>query len=333
MPQKRHYDDVESWIKKLFLERLFKPVVASIRSAWLSKKPNLLNSKRDESALIRAIETGQITVSKSGIVKGATSSSIVKGLRAFGAKRNYSNSEWYFYAIPEEVAMATDLFQKLKFRAEEAAIKALEDALLSIEIEADKSEGVKQATIKAAHDFDSHAKNAIGINFPDLSPAAKSDIEKSYKKNLSRYIKSMGRTQVEKLRSNIQKWVIDENMRADDIADEIKDIKGETDRHAEFLAQQETNLFLSAYQTARYLDVGVNRYVWITRDDSSVRETHKELHGRVFDFRKPPITSVDGRRNNPGEDFRCRCLASPILETEATIKIKTGDKSPASWIR
>ncbi len=46
-----------------------------------------------------------------------------------------------------------------------------------------------------------------------------------------------------------------------------------------------------------------NLYIWRTKHDTKVRETHAANDGKIFDKRRPPITQ------NPGEDFGCRCEA------------------------
>ena len=45
-----------------------------------------------------------------------------------------------------------------------------------------------------------------------------------------------------------------------------------------------------------------------------VREMHKALAGKVFSWDDPPITNEKGDRNNPGQDYGCRCYARPIVE-------------------
>lgn len=46
-----------------------------------------------------------------------------------------------------------------------------------------------------------------------------------------------------------------------------------------------------------------NYYVWYTRDDDKVRESHAQRQGQVFSWDNPP------EGGHPGEDYGCRCLA------------------------
>jgi uncharacterized protein with gpF-like domain len=39
------------------------------------------------------------------------------------------------------------------------------------------------------------------------------------------------------------------------------------------------------------------------------------LNGHIYSFDDPPVTcQATQAHNNPGEDFRCRCVAIPILD-------------------
>ncbi len=83
---------------------------------------------------------------------------------------------------------------------------------------------------------------------------------------------------------------------------------------AAFVAEGRTGRLISEFRQLRYAALGVQEYVWVTRGDERVREGHELLDRRTFAFSSPPITDrATGRRCNPGEDFGCRCSASPLL--------------------
>jgi SPP1 gp7 family putative phage head morphogenesis protein len=88
---------------------------------------------------------------------------------------------------------------------------------------------------------------------------------------------------------------------------------------AKFLARQETSLMTTKLKETRYREAGVNEYKWKTVAGSKlhpVRPSHKILEGRIFRWDDPPITTPPGeavRRNNPGQDYNCRCFAQPIV--------------------
>lgn len=54
------------------------------------------------------------------------------------------------------------------------------------------------------------------------------------------------------------------------------------------------------------------QYMWRTMRDKKVRSMHAALEGQVFSYDDPPITNEDGDRNNPGEDYNCRCVGDPV---------------------
>lgn len=66
----------------------------------------------------------------------------------------------------------------------------------------------------------------------------------------------------------------------------------------------------------RHKEAGVTRYEWSTSGDERVRPYHWHLDGQVFDWKKPPVVSPDGRHEHPGGDYQCRCVAIPIFDTD-----------------
>jgi SPP1 gp7 family putative phage head morphogenesis protein len=99
----------------------------------------------------------------------------------------------------------------------------------------------------------------------------------------------------------------------------IRESFGVTEKKAKFLARQETGLLMAKFKESRYTESGIHQYKWRCSAGSAkhpVRPSHKVLDGRVFRWDTPPITTAPDepqRRNNPGEDFNCRCVAIPIV--------------------
>lgn len=69
---------------------------------------------------------------------------------------------------------------------------------------------------------------------------------------------------------------------------------------------------------------GVRKYVWSTAQDERVRGTpggkwpkgtHYSLNGTVQTWDNPPIVDArKGRREHPGKDYQCRCVAIPVVD-------------------
>lgn len=70
----------------------------------------------------------------------------------------------------------------------------------------------------------------------------------------------------------------------------------------------------------RHAEMGVTEYVWLAQRDDRTRPEHLALDGQECSYDDPPLTaeqSSSGEACNPGDDFNCRCLASPIVRIEA----------------
>ena len=81
------------------------------------------------------------------------------------------------------------------------------------------------------------------------------------------------------------------------------------------------------YQMTRFEaeSAGCSKYIWMTKRDNRVRDSHKALHGTVQSWNNPPpmwyMTKsrgivYTGRYCNPGEDYGCRCRAKPVFDLE-----------------
>jgi len=93
---------------------------------------------------------------------------------------------------------------------------------------------------------------------------------------------------------------------------EIQAEYGTAKRHARFIARDQIAKLNAAITQREHRDAGVTQYVWSDSGDSRVRESHRRLNGKTFDYANPPMTD-NGRRCNPGEDYGCRCVGIPVF--------------------
>jgi SPP1 gp7 family putative phage head morphogenesis protein len=100
--------------------------------------------------------------------------------------------------------------------------------------------------------------------------------------------------------------------RADEVAAELADTEGVTASRATLIARTEISKANAAITQARSEYVGATHYIWRTAGDGDVRESHREVDGKIFAFMAPPTLS-DGMTGNPGEFPNCRCFAEPII--------------------
>ena len=148
-----------------------------------------------------------------------------------------------------------------------------------------------------------------------LSQGVAARLRTDYNLNLNLYVRDWAEEAIARLREATQKNV-EEGFRADKLSRQIRAEYGVSQNKAKFLAIQESSLLVSKYRKERYTEAGVQEYIWSTSHDDRVRKRHKDLDKKRFSWDSPPIVDqATGRRAHPGEDFRCRCVAIPVLRT------------------
>ena len=153
---------------------------------------------------------------------------------------------------------------------------------------------------------------------PLLTPERRARIASEWQNNMKLWVKNFTESEITKLRRTIQKNAF-AGQRYGGIISTIQDSYGVSVNKAKFLARQETSLLLTKFKETRYTDSGVDEYIWgcvAGSRNHQVRPWHKALEGKKFRWDDPPITSKPGdpvKRNNPGQDFNCRCFAKPVV--------------------
>ncbi len=67
----------------------------------------------------------------------------------------------------------------------------------------------------------------------------------------------------------------------------------------------------------RQKSLGLDRFIWLTSDDSRVRESHRKLNEHVYEWSKGaqgPEVESDVEGLVPGQDFNCRCTGELVVE-------------------
>ncbi len=305
------YEAVEREIKAVFKRLVYEPLM---REFNFSRK-RIFNSIDDLLAVIR---DGRVTFSR-GAFKGRFDASASKALRALGAKWDKRTHAWRILAadLPPEVRAAINA-SDITFQTRMAAIDKRLAQILPEEI-ADE--------IKVTKFFDSSlwrvdreiGKTLTGISLPSkLTPDQADRIAVEWQTNLRLWIKDFTAEEIVKLRTDLKKTALSGN-RYESAATTIQKSFGVTAAKAKFLARQETSLLMAKFKETRYRDAGITEYKWRCVAGSKnhpVRPSHKILDGKIFQWDNPPITTEPGqpaRRNNPGQDYNCRCFARPIV--------------------
>lgn len=308
---KDDYDALEARIRELFRREIFLPLVRELKI-----NPNILQNSRDD--LLSAIQSGQISFSR-GSFKGQFNSAISRELRKIGAKWDRTQGSWKVPAssLPIDVRAAISASESV-FAQKLAKIDERLRKLLPEEI-ADRlkvSNIFDRALFKVEREFQA---SVAGITVaPKLSDEQRKRIADEYSNNMKLYIKDFSEKQITELRADVQKSVFTGN-RYESLVDTIQKRYEVSANKAKFLARQETSLLMTKFKETRYADAGVKEYIWgcvVGSPKHPVRPAHKKLEGKIFRWDDPPITTEPGepvRRNNPGQDFNCRCFARPIV--------------------
>lgn len=102
----------------------------------------------------------------------------------------------------------------------------------------------------------------------------------------------------------------------DIIVKEVQKQSEKSEAYAKFVARDQLNKAYGSINKERQESAGFDKYKWqaTTGDWSNVRQTHKDVHGEIYSWSKPPL--VGDRNLHPGEDYNCRCIAIPVFEDE-----------------
>lgn len=307
------YAEIERKIIAVFRDELYLPIVRILGGG----KRKLSNAKGD--ALISAIEQRKITFYR-GKFTGTFTAAVSRDLRDLGAEWVKGEKAFRIHGnlLPSDVQAAIRVSYKL-FEGRLDQIDARLRQILPEEI-AEKikvSKNFEKAIWKVDHSIE---KTLQGITVPpELTPERRQRIADEWQENLDKYIKDFTEKQIKGLREEVLNHTF-KGGRYEDLMEKIQQSYGVTERKAKFLARQETSLLMAKFKETRYAAAGVDEYIWGCVAGSPkhpVRPAHKALEGKRFRWDNPPITTAPGespRRNNPGEDYNCRCFAKPVVK-------------------
>jgi SPP1 gp7 family putative phage head morphogenesis protein len=307
------YDEAEARIKTKFREMLYSPLIKELK---LGSERSVLHNSNEP--LIDALQSGTLSYS-GGRFHGEFSSKVSKALKELGAvwERNTRTYRLLESRLPSGVRYAISA-SETRFQTRLARIDAKLSKILPEEIAGSiKMSDLFDSTLfKVDRDLTSTLK---GITVPpQLTASRRKKIADEWQNNMELYIKDFAEEEITKLRKEVMKSAFAGN-RHEALVTTIQDSYGVTARKAKFLARQETSLLMTKFKESRYTDSGVTEYVWACVAGSPnhpVRPSHKILEGKTFSWDDPPITTAPdepARRNNPGQDYNCRCFAKLIV--------------------
>lgn len=102
-----------------------------------------------------------------------------------------------------------------------------------------------------------------------------------------------------------------------------KGVFKKVETRAELIARDQVAKLNGQLAGLRQAEIGVDRYFWNTSLDERVRPTHSAMEGRLCSWTNASVYSNDGGETwlsrssiggvelHPGQDYQCRCSASP----------------------
>jgi SPP1 gp7 family putative phage head morphogenesis protein len=312
----KDFEVIEQKIRALFKREIYLPLIRELSD----HSDVLLNAK---SGLLEAIRTGRVQFYR-GHFSGRFNATISKEIKALGAQWNRKTGTFIIpqsslsYEVRNAISASFSQFQK--------KVNIIDRHLAQIVPEeiADKlklSDHFDSTLWKVDRDFKS-SLDGVTIS-PSLSKPERKRLADEWQNNMKLHIKDWTQKEIVNLRKGMQASVFAGNRR-DVAAKTIQESFEVSQNKAKFLARQETRLLLTKFKQIRYEAAGVNEYKWGCANRAhqaagapyvkgQVRHDHARLEGKIFRWDNPPITDAKGSRNNPGQDYNCRCFAIPIV--------------------
>lgn len=313
---------VERHVRDHFWEVLFFPLVDRMRAAGVKVGDVRENAfgMPEKSAVVRALESGRLWYAD-GEFSGQFNAEISRELRDMGATLDKNRATFRISVenLPMDIrgvaASSVDRSRKLH-QALQETIATVQSNALGLATQLNVGDAVTQIVGDLTAQFNGTVKaiDVVAVT-PEMTPAIAKALDTDLTRNLDLYAKNFLEHEMVELRQLVADNLFEHGARTDRLVDIIQARWGVTKRKAAFLADQETSLLVSKYREQRYRNIGARLYKWSTSHDDRVRPDHRILNDTVQFWDAKPITNrKTGARNHPGEDFRCRCVAIPIID-------------------
>jgi len=282
-------------------------------------------------ALEKALRDGDINY-VSGVFVGPVSSKISKEIKALGGKMIGGYWTLSEYLVPPDL----NILIKKKLIDANSLDARLSKKLDNIAEDIDKF--VQTMEIKTIIDnsinvvkkqFKKTVRSVLAVH-PELDVLGMEKIQRDYLtttdlpireklrhefKDRSKVIlKNFSQETIEKLRKDLHSMILSGEPRKS-VEKFIESRLKISKQRCRFIARQETALLTSKFKQSQYEQWGLKKYRWKSLGDHKVRLRHMELNGQDIYWNNPPIVDKhDNRTAHAGEDYNCRCIASPIVE-------------------
>jgi hypothetical protein len=316
-----YQDEIEKRIVQMFKRDLFTPLLE-----LLNTNKKVFNSIED--ALKKAIMSGRLYYSN-GKFHGQFNSYISRQLIKYGAKWNKKESSYVIPLdkLPMSVRSTISLSQarygeQLNKMIEHLDSFNVEDMIGHLNVTPIFDDSLE----KIDKSFQEQVKNISIV--PRLTKFQRKKISSEYQNNMELYIKNFTENMIVDLRTDVQDNVFSKGNRRESLIKQFMKSYNVTENKAKFWARQETNLLMAKFKETKYTQAGSEEYKWrcvhmphqptpkTPYKPGEVRYSHGILDGKIFRWDDPPVTTAPDqpqRKNNPGQDYQCRCFALAII--------------------
>lgn len=151
-------------------------------------------------------------------------------------------------------------------------------------------------------------KAALGIDVIGTLPHGDT-IFKQYVADNVALIRGFAQQKLRRVEETVRRhWRVGD--RWEEIADKLHQELGVNKKRAMLIARDQVGKLNGELARDRQTALGVQQFVWRTSLDGRVRDQHRALEGKIFDYAKGghPTEKI------PGWPIRCRCYAEPVFE-------------------
>jgi SPP1 gp7 family putative phage head morphogenesis protein len=139
-------------------------------------------------------------------------------------------------------------------------------------------------------------------------------IDESRTRDVLRFFAAENATKIANLPEEMHARISDLTMRAlskrmkpETYAEELRKIIDVGESRARQIARDQIGSLNGQLTEIRQLELGITHYIWETKRDDRVRDSHAAREGERFPWARPPAGG------HPGQDYGCRCGARPDL--------------------
>lgn len=326
-------------LKPIKYKKSYETLIANKIIVWLwgnifSECFKILQTKtiyNDDSVIRQAIQDGLIYFQDGAFYSktGRFSNKISKELERIGAKYSAFRKAYLIdkAKLPTEILWAIDTL-KAQTAQKVFALQGFLTYQLGELSKEEKKLVFDDAVETIMQDLQERVyKNAkekkIELITPKLTEFRQNEIAKKYTNNLDFWIKNWTGDEIVRMRETVGQMAI-EGKSAKTIQEYIAKEFGVSQRHAKFLARNESAIATTSYLSAKYQEEGFRSFRWVVNLDNRERPWHRTLgtvgangKGNIYRFDDPPIINEKtGQKGLPGQDYNCRCTLVPVLDKE-----------------